>query len=127
MEKKNNSMFTENWGKSWHMVAGDELLAKELMPVFEKYLTALQKKGASKSTMNRHKNACHSIGGYIINQVFKYEWDELEEPWNGEEIIFQCVFGLDGPLIYDDNPSLQKEVDATSRKLYNFILLKGTV
>lgn len=119
-------MFTEGWGKSWHIVDGDELLAKELMPVFEIFLTALQKKGASKSTMNRHKNACHAIGGYIINKVFKYEWEELEEPWRGEEIIFQCVFGLDGPLIHHDNPALQKEVDATSRKLYNFIL-KGTV
>jgi hypothetical protein len=119
-------MFTEGWEKSWHIVDVDELLAKELLPVFEKYLTALMKNGASKSTMNRHKNACHAIGGYIINQVFKYEWDELEEPWNGEEIIFQCVFGFDGPLIHHDNPTLQKEVDATSRKLYNFIL-QGTV
>ncbi|NTU73455.1 hypothetical protein HGB07_04790 [Candidatus Roizmanbacteria bacterium] len=124
--KLSNSMFTEGWDKSWHIVDGDELLAKELLPVFEKYLTALHKKGASKSTMNRHKNACHAIGGYIINQVFKYEWDEPEEPWNGEEIIFQCVFGIDGPLIHHDNLALQKEVDATSRKLYSFIL-KGTV
>ena len=119
-------MFTEGWEKSWHIVDGDALLSKELMPIFEKYLTALQKKGASKSTMKRHINACHAIGGYIINQVFKYEWDEPEEPWNGEEIIFRCVFGLDGPLIHHDNPALQKEVDATSRKLYTFIL-KGTV
>ena len=119
-------MFTEGWDKNWHVVDGDELLSKELMPVFEKFLTALARKGVSKSTMNRHKNACLAIGGYIINQVFKYEWDELEVPWNGEEIIFRSVFGLEGPLIYEDNPALQKEVDATSRKLYNFIL-KGTV
>jgi hypothetical protein len=119
-------MFTEDWDKNWHIVAGDEVLAKELMPVFEKYLTALQEKGVSKSTMNRHRNACHAIGGYIINQVFKYECDDPEEPWNGEEIIFQCVFGVDGPLIHHDNPALQKEVDTTSRKLYDFIL-KGTV
>lgn len=115
-------MFTKGWEEDWHIVDGDELLAKELMPVFERYLVELQKKGASKSTMNRHKNACHAIGGYIIDQIFKYEWDELEEPWNGEDLIFRCVFGPDGPLIHHDNPALQKEVDATSRKLYNFIL-----
>lgn len=119
-------MFTEGWQKIWHIVDGDEVLANELLPVFEKYLAALQARGVSKSTMNRHKNACHAIGGYIINQVFKYEWNELEEPWNGEEIVFQCVFGLDGPLIHHDNPALQKEVDATSRKLYKFIL-KGII
>lgn len=125
-EKPNESLFTEGWEKNWHIADGDEQLAKELLPVFEKYLASLQKKGVSKSTMNRHKNACHAIGGYIINQVFKYEWDELEEPWNGEEIIFQYVYGFAGPLIYEDNEALQKEVDATSRKLYNFIL-KGVV
>ncbi|NTW87666.1 MAG: hypothetical protein HGB26_00745 [Desulfobulbaceae bacterium] len=119
-------MFTEGWDKDWHIVDGDEQLANELLPVFEKYLVALQKRGASKSTMNRHKKACHAIGGYIINKIFKYEWDELEEPLNGEELIFQCVYGFAGPLIYHDNQTLQKEVDATSRKLYNFIL-KGTV
>lgn len=119
-------MFTDGWEKDWHIVDGDDLLAKELIPVFEKYLTALQKKGASRSTMNRHKNACHAIGGYIINQVFKYEWDDLEDPWNGEEILFRCVYGFNGPLIFQDNETLQKEVDATSRKLYNFIL-KRTV
>jgi hypothetical protein len=58
--------------------------------------------------------------------VFKYQWDELEEPWNGEEIVFQYVYGFDGPLIYDDNEVLQNQVVATSRKLYKFIL-KGTV
>lgn len=119
-------MFTDGWEKDWHIVDGDELLAKELIPVFEKYLAALNEKGVSKSTMTRHKNACHAIGGYIINQVFKYEWDDLEEPWNGEDILFQCVYGLDGPLIFHDNENLQKEVDVTSRKLYNFIL-KRTV
>ena len=30
-------MFTEGWDKSWHIVDGDELLAKELMPVFKKH------------------------------------------------------------------------------------------
>jgi hypothetical protein len=126
IKKRSESMFTDGWEKDWHIADGDELLAKELTPVFEKYLTALQKKGVSKSTMIRHKNACHAIGNYIINQVFKYEWDELEEPWNGEDILFQCVYGLDGPLIFHDNKTLQKKVDATSRKLYNFIL-KRTV
>lgn len=118
-------MFTDGWEKDWHIVDGDELLAKELIPVFEKYLAALQKKGVSKSTMTRHKNACHAIGNYIIDQFFKYEWDDLEETWNGEEILFQCVY-FDGPLIFQENKTLQKGVDATSRKLYNFIL-KRTV
>jgi hypothetical protein len=115
-------MFTDGWDQDWHIVEGDERLAKELMPVFESYLVSLQVKGSSKSTMTRHKNACHAIGGYIMDQVFKYEWDHLEEPWNGEEIIFQYVYGLDGPLIYNDNETLQKKIDTTSRKLYDFIL-----
>ena len=119
-------MFTDGWEQNWHIVDGDELLAKELMPVFEAYLVSLQAKGASKSTMTRHKNACRAIGGYIMDQVFKYEWEHLDEPWNGEEIIFQCVYGFSGPLIHQDNETWQKEIDTTSRKLYNFIL-KGNV
>jgi hypothetical protein len=67
IEKPSDSMFTADWEKSWHIADGDEQLAKELAPVFEKYLASLQKKGVSKSTMNRHKNACHAIGRYIIN------------------------------------------------------------
>ncbi len=119
-------MFTKDWEKDWHIVDGDEELSTELIPLFEVYLTALKKKGSSKSTMNRHKNSCHAIGGYIIDQVFEYEWDNLEIPWDGEEILFKYVFGFDGPLIYQDNETLQKQIDTTSRKLYNF-LLKGTV
>jgi len=119
-------MFTKGWEKDWHIVDGDKELSMKLIPWFELYLTALKEKGSSKSTMNRHINACHAIGGHIIDNVFKYEWDSLEIPWDGEEILFKYVFGFDGPLIYQDSETLQKQIDTTSRKLYNF-LLKGTV
>ena len=44
IDKQSESMLTDGWEKDWHIVDGDELLAKELIPVFEKYLAALKEK-----------------------------------------------------------------------------------
>jgi hypothetical protein len=40
----------------------------------------------------------------------------------GQEIVFRSVYGFNGPLIFHDNAALQKEIDATSRKINKFIL-----
>ena len=116
--------FTDNWADDWHVMDGDEVLSDKLTPVFEAYLTALQKKGVAKSTLNRHKNGCHALGGYIVDQVFNYQWDRYEKFEQGEDILLRYLDGCDGPLIHQDNETWQREIDTTCRKLYKFV--KGT-
>lgn len=113
--------FTDGWEDDWHIESGDKVLAGKLLPIFEAYLKSLQKKGVAKSTFNRHKSACHAIGGYIIDRVFHYQWDKYKESEQGEDILLRYLDGYDGPLIHQDNESWQREVDTTSRKLYTFI------
>ena len=116
--------FTDNWEGDWHIADGDEDLSRRLIPVFESYLAALQKKGVAKSTLNRHANCCHALGGYIVDRVFNYQWDSYEPDESGEEILLHYLDDCDGPLIHQDNESWQREIDTTCRKLYKFLVQK---
>lgn len=113
--------FTDSWEADWHVLDGDEDLSRRLSPVFEAFLTTLQKKNAAKSTLRRHINSCHALGGYIVDRIFNYQMDSYDSSESGEKILLRYLDGCDGPLIYQDNESWQREVDITCRKLYKFI------
>ena len=113
--------FTDNWEEDWHCVAGDEELSGKLILIFDAYLTELKNKGVAKSTFNRHSGSCHALGGYIVDRIFNYQWDSYDPSESGEEILLRYLDGYDGPLVFDDNESLQRQMDTTCRKLYRFI------
>ena len=114
-------MFTNGWEDNWHIIDGDRELSRKLIPLFDAYLKALKERGVARSTFNRHKSACHAIGGYIVERVYNYQRDKYEESERGEDILLRYVDGVDGPLIHHDDEAWQREVDTTSRKLYKFI------
>jgi hypothetical protein len=113
--------FTDDWPQDWHIADGDEAFSRKLVPIFESYLEALQQKGVAKSTFNRHLNSCHALGGYIVDQVYNYEWDHFDPEATGREILLHYLDGYEGPLVFQDNESWQREVDTTARKLYKFL------
>ncbi len=117
--------FTQTWEDDWHIMDGDRDLSRRLVPVFEAFLTALQEKGLAASTVKRHAGSCFALGQYIVEQVFNYEWDSYKPTESGEEILLRYVDTLEGPLIFDDNESWQREVDTTCRKLYKFLQNDG--
>ena len=117
--------FTKNWIADWHLIDGGERLSRLITPVFEAYLTALQDKGKSKSTLRRHTSSCHALGGYIVDRICNKELESYNVSETGEEILLSYLDGCDGPLIFQDNESWQREVDTTCRNLYKFIKEKS--
>ena len=113
--------FTDNWAADWNIVDGDDDLSRRLCSVFEAYLKSLQNKGCAKSTLNRHSSSCHALGGYIVDRVFNHQMDSYDSTESGEDILLRYLDGREGPLIFQDNESWQREVDTTCRKLYKFI------
>lgn len=80
--------FTDNWAADWNIVDGDKDLSRRLCSVFEAYLKSLQNKGCAKSTLNRHSNSCHALGGYIVDRVFNHQLDDMIQLNQGK--IFSC-------------------------------------
>ena len=56
---------TQNWDKDWSIYKEDKNLSNKIIPIFESYLNSLLEKGTSKTTFNRHKNACHALAGIL--------------------------------------------------------------
>lgn len=123
---ENNPLFTDGWEKDWHVANGDEQLSRKLIPIFEAYLNDLLQKGVSKSTLNRHQNACCAIGSHIVDRVYGYELDKVEESELGIDILLRYVDADEGPLVFQNDEAWQREVDTTSRKLFKF-LTRNTV
>lgn len=119
----NNSLFTVGWEKDWHVADGDEQLSRKLIPIFEAYLNDLHQRGVSKSTFKRNQNACSAIGSHIVDQVYGYELDNIEESELGRDILLRYVDPDEGPLVFQNDEVWQREVDATSRKLFKFITM----
>ncbi len=114
-------MYTQGWARDWQVCSEDLWLSEKIIPVFESYLSGLADSGASKSAFNRHKNACRALGGHIIGEVFGYETDTFSEKQTGIEILLHYISESDGPLVYQDNESWQKEIDIMCRKLFKYI------
>jgi len=119
-------LFTDGWEKDWHVANGEEQLSRKLIPIFEAYLNDLHQKGVSKSTFKRHQNACCAIGGHIVDRVYGYELDNVEEYELGIDILLRYVDADEGPLVFQNDEAWQREIDATSRKLFKF-LTRNTV
>ena len=110
--------FTKDWPSDWNICKEDFLVSEKIVPIFESYLQSLKEKGVSKSTFNRHKGSCHSLGGYIIREIFNHDDNPFKGNETGQAILLHFLNGYDGPLIHPDNETCQREVDTTCKKLY---------
>ena len=119
-------MYTQDWGKAWLNSKEEVWLTDKILSVFESYLSSLIDRGVSKSTFNRHKAACHALGGYIAGEVFGYENDTFSKEQTGIDILLHYIDESGGPLVYRDNEVWQKELDAMCRKLCKYIKAQDT-
>ena len=117
-------MYTKDWSKDWSIGNEDLWLSEKITPVFESYLSSLADNGVAKKTFNRHKNACHALGGYIIGEVFGYENDTFTKKQTGTDVLLHYIDEDGGPLVYHDNELWQKELDTTCRILFKNIQQK---
>ncbi len=116
---------TQNWDKDWSIYKEDLNLSNKIIPIFESYLISLLEKGASKTTFNRYKNACHALGGYIVGEVYGYGIETFYGNESGEEIILRFIDENGGPLVHHDNEAWQNEIDATCKKLHSYLRSKA--
>lgn len=114
-------MHTQHGDQDWSICTEDEILLEKIIPVFEAYLKNILDKGVSKSTFNRHKSACHALGGYIVGKIYGYGDDAFSGNESGEEILLHYIDENGGPLIHHDNETWQREVDAMCKKLFCFL------
>ncbi|MFH2000390.1 MAG: hypothetical protein ABIK28_11960 [Planctomycetota bacterium] len=114
-------MKTQNWFKDWSICKEDKNISKKLVVVFDSYLDHLLEKGVSKSTFNRHKDACHALGGFIIGEIFGYHSVTCNDNETGEEVIKRFIDGEGGPLVHSDHEKWQREMDSMCKKLYIYL------
>lgn len=112
----------DSWVEDWHVAENDREFSRKLIQVFDAFLTGLVNAGLSKSTLRRHTSSCHALGGYILKKVFDYEFDSFSEDSTGEEVLLHYIDAYEGPLVFQDNEQWQKEIDATCKKLFKFIV-----
>ncbi len=114
-------MHTQHWDQDWSICTEDKILSKKIIPIFDAYLNNLLEKKVSKSTFNRHKSACHALGGYIVDKIYGYGDDPFSGNEPGKEILLHYIDETEGPLIHHDNETWQREVDAMCKKLFCFL------
>ena len=83
----------EDWYDDWEISGKDneKQFSLKLFTVLQAFLKTLQETGYSKKTMRRHKNSCHSIGGYIVDQNFRYELEEHIPSKSGVDILLENI------------------------------------
>jgi hypothetical protein len=74
----------------------------------------------SKTSQRRYSGALHALGSYLIEKSV----EEDNEDMSLENLLDDAITPDEGPLIYHENESWQKEVDAVSRKLYKHLKSK---
>ena len=114
--------YTNKWEEDWKISDQDYQLSNKLLPILEDYLVSLKEKGVSKTTFNRHKAACHALGGFIINDVFNYQRNSFPEDETGKGILLHYIDTEGGPLIHHDEETWQRELDAACKKFYKFLI-----
>ncbi len=118
-------MHTQYWDRDWSICTEDKILSNKIIPIFETYLNDRLENGVSKSTFNRHKSACHALGGYIVGKIYGYGDDPFSGNESGEEILLHYIDENDGPLIHQDNETWQREIDAMCKKLFCLLQRKA--
>ena len=114
------------WIKSWQFglkPSEEESLSLSIVDIFERFWEHHKLSTKSKTTIRRYSNSLHSIGGYIMNQIFNsFQDDEYDLSMPAKEIILLFVNEHEGPWVYD-NEEDQQHIDLVSKKLYKYLKL----
>jgi hypothetical protein len=114
---------TTEWIKDWRTGLHPRLetqTAEELLHVFKTFWDWSNLDKKSKSTKQRYASSLHALGGYLVKEVVNGH--NNNKPI--QEFIMSYIDTGEGPLIYHDNETWQKELDAVCRKLHKYMASK---
>ncbi len=113
----------ESWIKSWQVgirPSEENSLSLSLIDIFEKFWEYHKFSTKSKTTIRRYSNSLHSIGVYIIDQLFNRSKDEYDLSKSAKEILLLFIDEDEGPWVYDTEEE-QREIDLVSKKLFKYL------
>lgn len=109
----------ETWIKDWKIGLSPETEAqasRELLELFQRFWQWAELTPKSRSTQQRYSSALHALGGWILEQVV-----QSADQSSIHSHLLKATSAGDGPLIYQNQPEWQRELDATCRKLHEFL------
>jgi hypothetical protein len=109
----------DEWPQRWHYETADLAPGAAIVAALKPFLLDLLHRGLAKRTFNRHRDNLWLLGGELIRR--RYDDPELKR-LPADQLV-RCMIGADGgplisPRISEDE---QAAVDATCRKLYQFL------
>ena len=113
---KPNSSWVAEW-KCGLDPSREKAIASELLKVFTKFWAKQKLDDKSKTTRNRYAAALHALGGYLMDRAMR----ENGLHKTADDLLFEHVTPLEGPLIHYDNEAWQDELDMVCRKLYKYM------
>ena len=108
---------TSTWIDEWRCgldPSRENAIASELLKVFRAFWDQQKLDDKSKTTRNRYAGALHALGGYLVDRAVRE--DGLDK--TADDLLFEHVTPLEGPLVHHDNEAWQDELDMVCRKLY---------
>ncbi|TVQ41707.1 MAG: hypothetical protein EA370_01280 [Wenzhouxiangella sp.] len=112
----------ETWLSDWKIGLSPETEAqasRELLELFRRFWQWAELTHNSRSTQQRYSGALHALGGWTLEQVV-----QSADQSSIESQLRKATSAGDGPLIYQDQPEWQRELDVTCRKLHKFLCLQ---
>ena len=112
----------KSWVKSWEIgikPSEEDSLSLSLIDIFEKFWEHHELSSKSKTTIRRYSTSLHSIGVYIIDQLFNRCQHEYDPSKSAKDILLLFIDEDEGPWVYDTEEE-QREIDLVSKKLYKY-------
>jgi len=109
----------DEWPQRWHYDAADLAPGAAIVAAFKPFLLDLLHRGLAQRTFNRHRDNLWLLGGALIRR--RYDDPELKRLPAGQ-LVRRMIDADGGPLIWPRlSEAEQSAVDATCRKLYQFL------
>jgi hypothetical protein len=96
----------------------EKMLSREWVRIFASFWEALELDGKGKTTQRRYSNGLQALGGYLLKNAVS----EKGKPKPARRLLLDAIDTDDGPLIFHDEESWQRELDSVCRKLYKHLM-----
>jgi hypothetical protein len=108
----------EEWPESWAGEHADVPVGRSLVAIMHSFLIYLHQQDLSAKTLRRHLDNLWLIGGEIIREI-NYHPRLRAKP--ARALLIEAVQYGEAPSVRDLSREEQTAVDATARKLLNFL------
>jgi hypothetical protein len=92
-------------------------LGTDLLTIFTAFWTSEGLSERSETTQRRHSGSLHALGGHLVTRGL--EEDQIGKP--ALELLTEEVDFDEGPFLFQDDETWQRELDATCRKLRRYL------